>query len=135
MFLARYFLALPVALLLLLTPLAVSAASTSDEIDKVCQAAEANGDKQPSYCAPSSDATENPLTGTTGLLTKITNIIAFAAGLAAVVVIIISGARFVLSRGDSAKVVTARQAILYALVGIVVVVIARQIIVFVLSRI
>jgi hypothetical protein len=140
MFFVRFFITLPVALLLLLTPVAVLAAnSTSDEIAKACAAAKTNGSAVPTYCTDTagntSANTDNVLTGPDGILTKVTNVVGFIAGAVAVVIIIIAGGRFILSRGDSAKIVAARQAILYAVVGLVVIIVARQIIVFVLSRI
>ena len=140
MFIVRYFIALPIALLLLLTPAAVYAASTtSDEIARACETAKANGGALPSYCADTANTpsgnNDNPLTGPDGILTKVTNVIGFIAGVVAVVIIIVAGGKFVLSRGDSAKVVSARQTIVYALVGLVVIIVARQIIIFVLTRI
>ena len=55
-------------------------------------------------------------------------------GLVAVFVIMFAGGRMVLSQGDSAKVVTARQSIIYAVVGLVILV-ARTLIIFVLTKI
>jgi hypothetical protein len=137
MFLHKYFLVLPVVLVLLLTPIVAFAASTDTEIQKACATAAQNGGEQPSYCANinNSASKDDPLTGPGGLLTTVTNLIAYAAGIVAVAIIIIAGGRLVISRGDSAKVVTARQTIVYALVGLVVIIIARQVIVFILTRI
>lgn len=140
MFFVRFFIALPIALLLLLTPVAAFAAnSTSNEIARACATAKAAGGAMPTYCSDTagttSTNTNNALTGPDGILTKVTNVIGFIAGIVAVVMIIIAGGKLVLSRGDSAKIVTARQQIIYALVGLVVIIVAREIIVFVLSRI
>jgi hypothetical protein len=140
MFFVRFFITLPVALLVLLTPVAVFAAnSTSSEITKACDAARTNGGVLPTYCSDTagtpSTNNDNALTGPNGILTKVTNVIGFIAGTVAVAIIIIAGGRLVLSRGDSAKIVSARQSIIYALVGLVVIIIASQVIIFVLSRI
>lgn len=135
MFLFRYFFVLPLLLLVLLTPV-VAQATTEQEITKACATAAKNGGQLPSYCsATSTTVKDDPLTGPDGLLTTVTNIIAFISGLVAVVIIIVAGGRFVLSRGDAAKIVTARQTIAYAVVGLIVIITARQLIVFVLSRI
>ncbi len=78
--------------------------------------------------------TTNPLTGSNGLIVKITQIIAIIAGAAAVLVIIISGLRFVLSDGDSSQATNARNSILYAVVGLIIIVIAASIISLVMSN-
>jgi hypothetical protein len=133
--------ALPVALLLLATTsdVVVAASTTQDELTNACATAEINGGTKPTWCSDSATVTttnsDNPVTGSKGVLTKVTNVIGFIAGVIAVIIIMIAGTRLILSRGDSAKIVTARQSIIYALVGLVVIVIAREIIVFILSRI
>ena len=50
-----------------------------------------------------SNPSSNPLIGPNGLLLKISFIIATIAGIAAVIVIIVSGLRFITSGGDPAK--------------------------------
>jgi hypothetical protein len=77
---------------------------------------------------------KNPLTGPEGLLADITTIIAYIAGAAAIIVIIIGGIRFITSNGDSNKVATARSTILNAAIGLVVIVLARTLIIFVLNK-
>ena len=131
--------ALLVAAFILATPVVAFAATstTSDEINKACETAKANGGEQPSYCKTVDTVTADtdPVTGANGIFVRVTNVIGFISGVVAIVIIIIAGGRLVLSRGDSAKIVTARQTIIYALVGLVVIVTARQIIVFILTRI
>lgn len=129
----KYLLIAPLIFFILLYP-AVTSASTQSEIDTACVTAAKNGGEMPSYCT-TTDTTKDPLTGTDGTLTKITNVVGFVAGAVAVVMIIIGGFRFVISRGDSAKVVTARQTIVYSVVGLIVIVFARELVIFVLSRI
>ena len=62
------------------------------------------------------------------------NILSIIVGIAAVVMIIVAGMRFITSGGDSNKVAGARSAILYAIVGLVVVVLSQVIVHFVLSK-
>jgi hypothetical protein len=78
---------------------------------------------------------ENPLTGSNGLIIKITRIIAFVAGAAAVVIIILSGLQYINSGGDATKATQARNGIIYALVGLIVIISAQFIIGLVISRI
>lgn len=76
----------------------------------------------------------NPLTGTNSTIAKVTRIIAFLAGLTAVLLIIIGGFMYVLSGGDSSKISTAKHTVIYALIGLVIVISAQTIIVFILNR-
>lgn len=76
---------------------------------------------------------EDPITGN-GIIITIANVIAWAAGAIAVVMIIFAGFRFVKSGGDPAKVTVARETIIYALIGLVVIVTARLIVGFVINR-
>lgn len=81
-----------------------------------------------------SSSTNNPLVGPDGIITRITQIFALVIGVFAVFAIIISGLRLILSAGDSNAVTKSRNAILYAVVGLLVVVFAQIIVSFVLSR-
>jgi len=61
-------------------------------------------------------------------------ILSTVAGIAAVIMIVIGGLKYVTSGGDSSKVSSAKSAIIYALVGLVVVAMAQFIVRFVLNR-
>ena len=76
----------------------------------------------------------NPLFGPDGLLTTAIQILTFIIGITAVVVIIISGIRFVTSQGDPNTTNSARSGILYALVGLAVAAVAQAMISFVLNH-
>ncbi|CAN5657945.1 hypothetical protein BH23PAT2_BH23PAT2_06020 [soil metagenome] len=62
------------------------------------------------------------------------DIFSYVIGVAAVVVLFISGVKFATSAGDPAKISNARNTIIYALIGIVVAVLAQSIVLFVLDR-
>ncbi|HUD06033.1 MAG TPA: hypothetical protein VMR18_03945 [Candidatus Saccharimonadales bacterium] len=83
-----------------------------------------------SYCQDTASG-QNPLTGSNGYIIKAADFIAYAAGVAAVIVIIIGSIRFVISGGDTKSVNDARNMIIYALVGLVAIAIADLIIRFV----
>lgn len=78
---------------------------------------------------------KNPFDGSEGIVPTIANIMAAVGGLIAVIVIILSGLRMIMSSGDSAKLTQSRNAIIYASIGIVVIILSRTIIKFVLDRI
>jgi len=67
------------------------------------------------------------------LLHNILNIVYFAAGTAAVVVIIIAGIFYITSAGDAGKVTRAKNTILYSIVGLIVVLVAFVITNFVIG--
>ncbi|MEK7594232.1 MAG: hypothetical protein AAB436_01175 [Patescibacteria group bacterium] len=83
----------------------------------------------------SSKTDTDPISGSDGVIARITNIVAIVAGAAAIIVVIVSGMRLTTSGGDAAKVATARNGIINALIGILIIVIARLLIFFILKRI
>jgi hypothetical protein len=90
------------------------------------------GSGSSAVCAKQS--TSNPLTGSKGLIQKVTRIIAIIAGLAAVIVILVGGIMYITSGGDAGKVSSAKNTIIYAVVGLVIIVMAQAIIGFVISK-
>ena len=76
-------------------------------------AAAAKGTDQPSV-----------LFGDGGIFAQVTNVMLFIIGAISVIMIIIGGLRYVLSGGDSANVSAAKNTILYAIVGIIVALLA-----------
>jgi hypothetical protein len=110
-------------------------AQTADlDIKKLCASSEAN--KNSSLCVgynegASSSETDNPLLNT---LTVVINLLSFIAGILAVIFVMYGGFKYIVSTGDAGKVTSAKNTILYALVGIVVVVISRLLILFILSK-
>ena len=115
-------------LVISITPVPVLA-SNSGLFNGVCS----NGGGNSAVCQ--NNSTTNPLVGPNGLLLKVSEIIALIAGVAAVIVILISGLSFITSGGDPAKAQKARGAMIGALVGLVIIVLAESIIGFVLSRV
>jgi hypothetical protein len=87
-------------------------------------------------------AAKVPAGGQTGIpkldadaaLNGILNTVYFAAGIVAVIVIIISGLLYTTSQGDASKVKKAKDGILYAVVGLVVVLLAFVITNYVIGR-
>lgn len=63
------------------------------------------------------------------------NILSLIAGVAAVIMLIVGGFRFITSSGDSNNVASARGTIIYALVGLVIVALAQFIVHFVLAKV
>lgn len=89
---------------------------------------------QSAVCTDKSKGATDPVAGPNGILTKTVNIIATIAGIAAVIVILVGSIRYITASGDSGKVSSAKNTVIYALVGLAVVVVARSIIVFVINH-
>lgn len=68
-------------------------------------------------------------------LRKASTLIAVIAGIAAVIVIIVSGMQYIISAGNAQQTSTARLALIGALVGLIIIVVAQSIILLVLSRV
>ncbi len=81
------------------------------------------------------DPNNNPLTGTKGLIRIIANVIAYITGIAAIFTIIAGGFAYITSGGDANKAKTARNAIIGALAGLVIILLADTILGIVLNRI
>lgn len=69
------------------------------------------------------------------IMKLVLNMFSFVVGFAAVIMIIIGGFRYVISAGDGSNTAGAKNTILYAIVGLVVVAVAQIIVRFVLSEV
>lgn len=87
-----------------------------------------------SSAACSGNGSDN-ISGTGGIILQAASLIAIIAGIAAVIMIIIGGFMFVTAGGDSSKVSNARNTIIYSVVGLIVIVLARTIVGFVVTRV
>jgi len=109
--------------------LAQPAYAQYNPLDKAC-----TGEGAGSAACRSKSDNPDSITGSNGVIVRITNIIAMIAGVAAVIVMVVYGFMIVTSYGESGKVTQARNAIIGAAVGLAVIALARTIIVFVVNR-
>ena len=123
----RWFMALNLALLCLFAAPLPATAGLFSGVD--CNDSQ---NRQSAVC--SSRTSQDPIAGQHGLLLKVTDIIALIAGAAAVIIIIVSGLRYVTAGGDSGKVSSAKNTLIGAIIGLIVVVLARTLVVFVVNR-
>jgi hypothetical protein len=82
-----------------------------------------------------SAGTGDPLTGPHGAIIDASHIIAVIAGVAAVIIIIVAGFMYILSGGDASKVNSAKNMIIYAVVGLVIIGASEAIVVFIVGRV
>jgi type IV secretion system pilin len=69
------------------------------------------------------------------IILRLIQVMSAIAGVAAVIMIIISGFRFITANGDAATVAAARRTLMYALVGLLVVLMSQAIVWFILQRV
>jgi hypothetical protein len=117
--------------LMLIVPASVHA--FDDPFAKACEGSE--DAKNSSLCKEKASVDPDPIYGSNGIINKIANIIAAVAGLAAVIIIMLSGLKMIMSNGDSKKLSDSRNAIIYASVGLVVIAMARVIVGFIVGLI
>ncbi len=99
-------------------------------LDKTCE-----GVSNSSICESTGDGVGgNDIYGPDGVLTKVANVLSIVLGVISVFVIMVGGIKYVLSGGDPSKTNNARSTILYAVIGLVVAVLAQALILFVLNK-
>ena len=121
-------LALPVAI-----AVPASALTQQDINNNLCQGSNLDLSSTPATCTNTSLG--DPEGGATALIKKIINILSVIIGAIAVVMIIIGGFRYITSAGSAEGTKGARQTIVYAIVGLIIVALAQIIVHFVLSNV
>ena len=81
------------------------------------------------------NTTTDPISGSNGLLLKITKIVAFIGGVAAVIMIIVGALRYITSNGDSNAIASAKNTVIGAVIGLIVIVLAASLITYVIEKV
>jgi len=76
----------------------------------------------------------NVIYGSGGIINVATNLIALIAGMAAIIIIIIGGIKYTTSGGNAEKIQAAKKTITYAVIGLVIIVIAKLIVSYVIAN-
>lgn len=90
------------------------------------------GASSASICSAGSD---DPITGSDGIIMRVVGLLSYAIGFISVVMIIVAGIKFSTSGGNPESVASARNTVIYSLVGLAVAVSARLIVSFIVSLI
>ena len=85
--------------------------------------------------AARADGMPTELIGDNGVFSRITNIVLLIVGLISVIMLVYGGLRYILSGGDSKKVTDAKNTILYAIIGLIISMLAYAIVHFVLNSV
>lgn len=116
-------LAIPaLALSVMGAPTMVSALTMTEGVNS------AQGDNQP-------DSLFGDANGAGGIFKTIVNVLLFIIGAISVIMLILGGIRYTISQGDSSAVTSAKNTILYAVIGIVVAILAYAVVNFVVGSI
>lgn len=121
------------ALMPVLVPAAVSAESVSSALCKGTNIA-ASGAAAGAASTGCDAGTGGATTGIYNLAAKIVNIFSVIVGIIAVLMIIYGGFKYITSGGDSGNISGAKNTLIYAIVGLVVVALAQFIVHFVLGQ-
>jgi hypothetical protein len=110
---------------------AVVFAAVNDTAPSVCGGVDITPGAQAGNCETTGG---DAATTVSTLLRRIINIFSWIVGVIAVIMIIVGGLKYITSGGDSSNVSSAKNTILYALVGLVIVALAQFIVRFVLGQ-
>lgn len=119
---------------LLLVPLAVPAiasAASADIQNNLCGAANSLQVSSDGGCAGTSTGTDQ----INKFITEIVNVFSIIVGVVAVIMIIVGGFRYITSGGDSNNISSAKNTIIYAIIGLIIVALAQFIVQFVLNKV
>jgi cytochrome bd-type quinol oxidase subunit 2 len=110
------------------TTLLVPAVVNADFKGDACAGVNALQDSTSTTCSKTAGKTLN------NTIRWVVNILSVVVGVAAVIMVIIGGFKFITSSGDSNNIASARNTILYAIIGLVIVVLAQVLVHFVLNK-
>ena len=85
--------------------------------------------------AARADGMPTELIGDNGVFSRITNTVLLIVGLISVIMLVYGGLRYILSGGDSKKVTDAKNTVLYAIIGLIISILAYAIVHFVLNSV
>ena len=125
----KLFIGLSLAVALLVIPATAVLAQSPDIQAGLC--AGANLDINDPSCETTDDATAKINT----LIRRIINLLSLVVGVVAVIMIIIGGLRYITSGGSDTGVTSAKNTILYAIIGLIIVALAQLLVRFVLRTV
>jgi hypothetical protein len=72
--------------------------------------------------------------GVNNIVSTIVSVLSYVVGVAAIIMLIVAGFKYIASGGDSGKISSAKNTLIYAVIGIVVAVLAQTIVRFVITN-
>jgi FtsH-binding integral membrane protein len=86
------------------------------------------------YCSETAGQGQDKITGSTGLLVTVVDIISIVAGITAVIVILVGAIKYMTSAGEPNELSSAKNMIMFALIGLAILALAEVIVQFVISK-
>ncbi len=123
------FLGVVTALMFLFSAPAAAQVGQADINAGLCTGANLEVTPTSTGCGGSADVELN------NLIRRIINILSIVVGLVAVVMIIVGGFRYITSGGSDTSVTSAKNTILYAIIGLIIVALAQILVRFTLSKV
>ena len=127
---------LPLTTLLIILGFSISSAQAQFRPNsQICDTARSvNSSAANSDLCKTNAATVDPLFGPSGIITIVINIFTGVVAVVAVIMIVIAGFMYVTSGGDPQKTNTAKDTILFAIVGLAIAAVGQVIVLFILDR-
>lgn len=104
----------------------VSDIALADTKAEICKGIDATG---------ASCANTNSNNNLDSIVATVINLLSWVVGVVSVIMVIFGGFKYITSAGDSSKVSSAKNTIIYALIGLVIVALAQVIVIFVLDTV
>lgn len=115
----------------MLAPVVVHAADETTVQQGLCAGVNLNAND--TTCDPTNDTAATDKIN--GLIKLVINLFSLVVGVVSVIMIIVGGLMYITSAGDSGKVQTAKNTILYAIIGLTIVALSQFIVRFVLTKV
>jgi len=130
--LRKTFVTLAASLMLVAVPVAVPAMAFADAGSDIQNGLACGTNLQTD--TSSTCTTSSGTSSLTNMITTIIKLFSAIVGIVAVFMIIFAGLRYITANGDSGNIQTARQTIMYAIVGLIIVALAQFIVQFVVNK-
>ncbi len=119
-----------IAMLLAFGVIAMASVPVNAQADEICKGVGyVDNDPNKTECDASADGTVRKV------VKLVINVFSWIVGIISVIMIIIGGLKYITSTGESSNINSAKNTILYAIIGLVVVALAQIIVLFVLGSV
>ncbi len=116
-----------------LVPVAVHAAPTIGDCLSQGTGLSTAGNGQ--TCTADTSADQSSATKVQNIVTTVINIFSIVVGIIAVIMIVLGGFKYITSGGDSGNITSAKNTIVYAVIGLVIVALAQVVVKFVFDKV
>lgn len=130
--------------ILVLVPLSLAIATNTNAVyadvyDPLAKVCDSTTNNESEICKDNSSVAanpkDNPISGANGIIVRAAGIISIVTGVASIIIILIGSIKYITASGDSNAISSAKHTIMYALVGLIVTLLARGFILLVVNRI